>query len=393
MDEFYQGQRLTAADLNGLAKQANEGIASTNQIVNGKIVNSPAQLQYKQLYQAPRFLDTKYLMRNYKWPAEPESVNQHLYICLVDPDVLCFKNKGSYFSKQNDNARYAVAYFGENYNAVRIVSKQDFDINTDLQTRDLGNFLSGYAPQTNYTGFVETPIPPGCDVAMVQLAVVNENGVAVGQLFLIFAAYANAFGFPADRYEALMQAVKDSGEFPGGVGFLMISGFQLIFNQPSISSSQLLDTYSNIIGSFNVEGLELGPWEVLMRLKSFPIHNPIFQIGTQQGRCEAFEDENYQIHRLSELSGELSGNASLSARYGSNYCVIDVPRLSAFHAYYNPDHPMSASPNINAAFTVPILVFEFNSTAGTSADVGIPAIMMRYYDRNPTVPCWQVYPY
>ena len=99
MDEFYQGQRLTAADLNGLAKQANEGITSTNQIVNGKTVNSPAQLQYKQIYQAPRFLDTKYLMRNYKWPAEPESVNQHLYICLVDPEFLGFKNKGSYFSK------------------------------------------------------------------------------------------------------------------------------------------------------------------------------------------------------------------------------------------------------------------------------------------------------
>ena len=132
MSEFYTGQKLTAADLNGLAKQANEGITSTNQIVNGKIVNSPAQLQYKQIYQAPRFLDTKYLMRNYKWPGEPESVNQHLYVCLVDSEVLCFKNKGSYFSKDKDNARYAVAYFGKDYNAIRIVSKQDFDINTDL---------------------------------------------------------------------------------------------------------------------------------------------------------------------------------------------------------------------------------------------------------------------
>ena len=224
MDEFYTGQRLTAADLNGLAKQANEGITSTNQIVNGKIVNSPAQLQYKQIYQAPRFLDTKYLMRNYKWPNEPESVNQHLYICLVNPDVLCFRNKGSYFSKDRDNARYAVAYFGKDYNAVRIVSRQDFDINTDLETRDLGNFLSGYVPQTNYNGFVETPIPPGSDVAMVQLAVVNESGGAVGQLFLIYAA-AETYDFTEDRYAALTQAVEDCGEFPGGVGFLIISGF------------------------------------------------------------------------------------------------------------------------------------------------------------------------
>lgn len=65
---------------------------------------------------------------------------------------------------------------------------------------------------------------------MVQLAVVNENGGAVGQLFLIYAAYADYNGFPPDRYEALVQAVKDSGEFPGGVGFLIISGFTLIFN-------------------------------------------------------------------------------------------------------------------------------------------------------------------
>lgn len=64
---------------------------------------------------------------------------------------------------------------------------------------------------------------------MVQLAVVNENGGAVGQLFLIYAA-AETYDFTEDRYAALTQAVKDSGEFPGGVGFLMISGFSLIFN-------------------------------------------------------------------------------------------------------------------------------------------------------------------
>ena len=30
MDEFHQGQRLTAEDLNRLAEQANEGVTSTN---------------------------------------------------------------------------------------------------------------------------------------------------------------------------------------------------------------------------------------------------------------------------------------------------------------------------------------------------------------------------
>lgn len=35
-------------------------------------------------------------------------------------------------SRKSNNIRYAVAYFGEDYNVVRIVTKQDFDINTDL---------------------------------------------------------------------------------------------------------------------------------------------------------------------------------------------------------------------------------------------------------------------
>ena len=88
----------------------------------------------------------------------------------------------------------------------------------------MGNFLSGYVPQTNYNGFVETPIPPDSDVAMVQLAVVNESGGAVGQLFLIYAA-AETYDFTEDRIAALKQAVKDGGEFPGGEEFLIISGF------------------------------------------------------------------------------------------------------------------------------------------------------------------------
>ena len=85
----------------------------------------------------------------------------------------------------------------------------------------------------------------------------------------------------------------------------------------------------------------------------------------------------------------------LSAKAGSaNYCVIDVPRLSAFHTYDLPDRPLSASPNVNAAFTVKIKVFDFN-TSGLSGLSGEEARNLRltYYDRNPIVPCWQVYPY
>ena len=88
----------------------------------------------------------------------------------------------------------------------------------------------------------------------------------------------------------------------------------------------------------------------------------------------------------------------LSAKAGcANYCVIDVPRLSAFHTYDLPDRPLSASPNVNAAFTVKIKVFDFD-TSGLSGLSGLSGeearnLRLTYYDRNPIVPCWQVYPY
>ena len=85
----------------------------------------------------------------------------------------------------------------------------------------------------------------------------------------------------------------------------------------------------------------------------------------------------------------------LSAKAGcTNYCVIDVPRLSAFHTYDSQDRPLSASPNVNAAFTVKIKVFDFD-TSGLSGLSGEEAgnLGLTYYDRNPIVPCWQVYPY
>ena len=110
------------------------------------MLNAPTQLRYQQVYQAPRFLDTKYLLSNYKWPDEPLNVNQHLYICLVDSDFISFRVEGTYINSESDNVRYGVAYFGENYNALRILSKQDFDTNTDLETRKLDTYLSAYVP-------------------------------------------------------------------------------------------------------------------------------------------------------------------------------------------------------------------------------------------------------
>ena len=131
------------------------------------------------------------------------------------------------------------------------------------------------------------------------------------------------------------------------------------------------------------------PWEVITSLSGYPINNPVFQIGTQQFKCEAFEDENYQIHTLKEISSDF-----LSAKAGcANYCVIDVPRLSAFHTYDLPDHPLSASPNVNAAFTVKIKVFDFDTSGLSGLSGEARNLGLIYYDRNPIVPCWQVYPY
>ena len=84
----------------------------------------------------------------------------------------------------------------------------------------------------------------------------------------------------------------------------------------------------------------------------------------------------------------------LSAKAGcANYCVIDVPRLSAFHTYDLPDHPLSASPNVNAAFTVKIKVFDFDTSGLSGSPEEARNLGLIYYDRNPIVPCWQVYPY
>ena len=389
MDEFYTGQKLTAEDLNRLAEQANEGVTTTNQIVNGKLLNAPTQLRYQQVYQAPRFLDSKYLLSNYKWPEEPLSVNQHLYLCLVDSDAISFRVDGAYINRKNDNIRYAVAYFGENYNVVRIVTKQDFDINTDLETRKLDKHLSAYVPQTNYDGFVETPIPPDKNVHFSRIAVIDDNYNAIGQIFLFHASYDDAVAFDSKRKKAIDKAIDECGEFPGAADNLIVSQFTLIINQPQPSSSKLLDTYANIVGAYALDSLNSEPWEVFTSLSGFPINNPVFQIGTQQFKCGAFEDENYKIHTLDEISSSF-----LSAKLAcANYCVIDVPRLSAFHAYDSADHPLSASPNVNAAFTVPIKVVNFRTSSGLSGEREINYLGLIYNDRNPTVPCWQVYPF
>lgn len=89
-------------------------------------------------------MDTKYGMANYRWPGE-NNVNQHLYINLIDWRTICVREQGSYFGK-NDNAKFAVMYEDRTHVHLRVVSGQDFDTATDLDTRQMDQYLSGYAP-------------------------------------------------------------------------------------------------------------------------------------------------------------------------------------------------------------------------------------------------------
>lgn len=69
---------------------------------------------------------------------------------------------------------------------MRLVSRQDFDLNTDLDTRKMDSFLSGYVPHTNCTGFVETPIPPDTDVHLTRMGLHDENNSKMGTVFVIW---------------------------------------------------------------------------------------------------------------------------------------------------------------------------------------------------------------
>lgn len=377
---FSKGQRLTAASLNKIQANANQGIESGSIYTDGKMINLPSTVDARQIYSAPRFLDTRYFKTIYKWPGE-QNVNQHLYICLMDSEVQAIKSQGTYFTWDNHHSRFVLAYFRKNDSLIRLVSRQDLDINTDLDTRKMDSFLSGYVPHTNYTGFVETPIPPDTDVHLSRMGLIDKDNNRVGTAFVIWGKEDGSLMDENDRND-LGDYLYQSNVWGNNLDAVIQEGsITIISNLPDMPTSKILNHYQNVCGSYTLDHTTYEPWQVL---NDGVIANPIFQIGCQQFICGAYEDQDYNIHQL-------SSDQRLSARLGSNLCIIDVPRLSAYHTWMSEDHPLSASPNFNQAFQVPIAVFTqipIPNEDGTVSEVGL-----NYLNRNPIVPCWQVYPF
>ena len=377
---FSKGQRLTAASLNKIQANAKQGIESGSIYTNGKIINLPSTVDARQIYSAPRFLDTRYFKTIYKWPGE-QNVNQHLYICLMDSEVQAIKSQGTYFTWDNHHSRFVLAYFRKNDSLIRLVSRQDLDINTDLETRKMDSFLSGYVPHTNYTGFVETPIPPDTDVHLSRMGLYDENNNRVGTVFVIWGKEDGSLLNDNDMNELLSHIYSDNVWGDNLNALIPEGSITIISNLPDMPTSKILNHYQNICGSYTLDHTTYEPWQVL---NDGEIASPIFQIGCEQFICGAYEDQDYNIHQL-------SSDQRLSARLGSNLCIIDVPRLSAYHTWMAPDHPLSASPNFNPAFQVPIAVFA--QIPIPNEDGTVPEIGLNYLNRNPIVPCWQVYPF
>ena len=377
---FSKGQRLTAASLNKIQANANQGIQSGSIYTDGKMINLPSTVDARQIYSAPRFLDTRYFKTIYKWPGE-QNVNQHLYVCLMDSEVQAIKSQGSYFRWDNHHSRFVLAYFRKKDALMRLVSRQDFDLNTDLDTRKMDSFLSGYVPHTNFTGFVETPIPPDTDVHLTRMGLHDENNSKMGTVFVIWGKEGGGL-ITGDDMDVLMQYLSNNNIWGGNLDALIPEGsITVIANIPDMPKSKILNHYQNVCGSYTVDHTTYEPWQVL---NDGEIASPIFQIGCEQFICGAYEDQDYNIHHL-------SSNQRLSARLGSNLCVIDVPRLSAYHTWVSSSRPLSDSPNFNPAFQVAIAVFHQVPTI--REDNIVPEVGLDYLNRNPIVPCWQVYPF
>lgn len=377
---FSKGQRLTAASLNKIQANANQGIESGSIYTNGKMINLPSTVDARQIYSAPRFLDTRYFKTIYKWPGE-QNVNQHLYICLMDSEVQAIKSQGTYFTWDNHHSRFVLAYFRKNDSLIRLVSRQDLDLNTDLDTRKMDSFLSGYVPNTNYTGFVETPIPPDTDVHLSRMGLYDTDNNRVGTVFVIWGKEDGSLLNDNDMNELLANIYSDNVWGDNLNALIPEGSITIISNLPDMPTSKILNHYQNICGSYTLDQTTYEPWQVL---NDGEIASPIFQIGCEQFICGAYEDQDYNIHQLSY-------DQRLSARLGSNLCIIDVPRLSAYHTWMSADHPLSDSPNFNPAFQVPIAVFA--QIPIPKEDGTVPEVGLNYLNRNPIAPCWQVYPF
>ena len=205
----------------------------------------------------------------------------------MDSEVQAIKSQGTYFTWDNHRSRFVLAYFGKNNSLIRLVSRQDLDLNTDLDTRKMDSFLSGYVPHTNYTGFVETPIPPDTDVHLSRMGLYDVDNNRVGTVFVIWGKEDGSLLNDNDMNELLAHLYSDSVWGDNLNALIPEGSITIISNLPDMPTSNILNHYQNICGSYTLDHTTYEPWQVL---NDGEIVNPIFQIGCEQFICGAYED-------------------------------------------------------------------------------------------------------
>lgn len=178
----------------------------------------------------------------------------------MDSEVQAIKSKGTYFRWDYHHSRFVLAYFRKNDSLIRIVSRQDLDLNTDLDTRKMDSFLSGYLPHTNYTGFVETPIPPDTDVNLSRMGLYDEDNNKIGTVFVIWGKEDGGAMNEDDR-EELWQYLSNSNVWGDKLDSLIMEGsITIISNLPDMPTSKILNHYQNVCGSYTLDHTTYEPW-------------------------------------------------------------------------------------------------------------------------------------
>lgn len=216
------------------------------------------------MYSAPKFLDTRYGIANIKFKGEHTSGgdtgNQHLYICLMDSEVQAIKSQGTYFNWNTHHSRFVLAYFGKDNTWIRLVSKQDLDINTDLDTREMDSFLSGYVPHTNYPGFVETPIPPDVNVHLTRMGLYDTDNNKIGTVFVIWGKEGGSPMDETDRDDLWRHLHRQNVWGDEFDSLIMEGSITIISNIPDMGTSKILNHYQNVCGSYTLDQTTYEPW-------------------------------------------------------------------------------------------------------------------------------------
>lgn len=396
MTEFYSGQRLTAQQLNELTREASQGVFSNNCYSYGRMIDLPSTIDGRQMFRAPRYLDVKYMQARYKFDGEPGYIWQHAYICLGTTEQTYVKFNNDYlaahFTDDGLSAVYAMMFFGDgkpSYDVVEVITPQDLDINTDLNTRGMNSYNFNYSPMTNYDGFVETPITPNSSIYLMLLGALDEDGMMIGHVVLILGMNIPNAIFSKARVQALVDELNNAKPYGDKtVDKITVLAYsdQIVQAPASLSASFLRNRWPSDIPQYSFVQLKREPWEA--DATKGLIHNTTCQIGTRQVPCRHWEDSDYNMH---ELSGDES---ELSLFTGITYCVADVVNLSCYAAQYDEkDHPISASSNFNEAFQVPVKIFTFMplSASGSLSSSALENTFLDYTSRYPIVPCWESY--